>query len=280
MRVQLSRPEADVCVPDGGTLEAALDRTTHLAIGAHADDLEIMAWHGIRAGDADFAGVVCTDGRSAPRGGAHATLSDDALRELRRAEQRRTAEAGGYAAVLQLDHRSEGLRSGGDPAVEADLAAILAAAQPRVVYTHNPMDAHVTHVAVCVATIAAIRSLPARQRPRTLLGCEVWRGLDWLDEDATALPLEDEDAWAAAIAHYESQIEGGRPYPRGAVGRARANAVFGESHETGGETPTWLAIDLTPVIRPGGDDLESFVFGHLERFATRIGETLAVFDTD
>jgi LmbE family N-acetylglucosaminyl deacetylase len=277
MSLQLSQPEAAICVPDGGPLEAALERTTHLAIGAHADDLEIMAWHGIRAGGANFTGVVCTDGRGAPRGGPHAALSDDALRDLRRQEQQRAAEAGGYAAVLQLDHRSDGLKAGGDPAVEADLSAILAAAQPRVVYTHNPMDAHMTHVAVCVATIAAIRSLPAKQRPRTLLGCEVWRGLDWLDEDATALTLEDEDGWAAAISQYATQIEGGRPYPRGAIGRARANAVFGESHETGGDTPTWLALDLTPVIRPGGDDLESLVFEQLERFATRIGETLARF---
>lgn len=280
MSLQLSRPDADICVPDGGPLEAALERTTHLAIGAHADDLEIMAWHGIRAGGPNFAGVVCTDGRSAPRGGPHEALSDDALRDLRRQEQRRAAQAGGYAAVLQLDHRSDGLKSGGDPEVEADLAAILATAQPRVVYTHNPMDAHVTHVAVCVAAIAAIRSLPAKQRPRTLLGCEVWRGLDWLDEDATALTLEDEDAWAAAMGHHASQIEGGRPYPQGALGRARANAVFAESYETGGETPTWLALDLTPVIRPGGTDLESLVFEQLERFAARIGETLARFSEE
>lgn len=275
--MDLTRPDADVCVPDGGSLEAALTRTTHLAIGAHADDLEIMAWHGIRAGGANFTGVVCTDGRSAPRGGRYAELSDDALRDRRREEQRSAAQAGGYATMIQLDHRSEGLRSGGDPEVEADLAQVLAAAQPRVVYTHNPMDAHATHVAVCVATIAAIRSLPARQRPRTLLGCEVWRGLDWLDEDATALTLEDEEAWSAAMAHHDSQIAGGRPYPLGALGRARANAVFAESLETGGEAPVWLALDLTPIIRPGGGDLESFVFEHLERFAMRIGETLARF---
>ena len=279
MSLPLSQPDADRFVPDGSPLAVALSRTTHLAVGAHADDLEIMAWHGIRAGGASFTGVVCTDGRGAPRGGPHAELSDDALRALRRREQRSAAESGGYGVLLQLDHRSDGLKSGGDPAVEADLATVLSAAQPRVVYTHNPLDAHTTHIAVCVATIRAILSLPEEQRPETLLGCEVWRGLDWLDADATALPLRDEADWTAAIARHESQIDGGRPYPKGALGRAHANAVFAESGETGGDTPTWLALDLTPVIQEE-EDLEGLVFAHLERFATRVGRSLAPFSEE
>ena len=36
-------------VPDGSDLSSALARTTHLAIGAHQDDLEIFAYHGIAA---------------------------------------------------------------------------------------------------------------------------------------------------------------------------------------------------------------------------------------
>ena len=40
-------PHADVFVPDGLPPAAALARTTHLAIAAHQDDIEIMAYHGI-----------------------------------------------------------------------------------------------------------------------------------------------------------------------------------------------------------------------------------------
>ena len=40
-------PAADLFVPDGLEMPAALSRTTHLAIAAHQDDLEIMAYHGI-----------------------------------------------------------------------------------------------------------------------------------------------------------------------------------------------------------------------------------------
>ena len=38
MSLALSQTEADVFVPDGGSLPAALERTTHVAIGAHAGD--------------------------------------------------------------------------------------------------------------------------------------------------------------------------------------------------------------------------------------------------
>ena len=39
--------DVDIFIPDSASLEKALERTTHLAIGAHADDLEIFAFHGI-----------------------------------------------------------------------------------------------------------------------------------------------------------------------------------------------------------------------------------------
>ena len=57
-------------------------------------------------------------------------------------------------------------------------------------YTHNLADKHETHVAVALRTIAAIRGLPEEERPARLLGCEVWRDLDWmLDEEKVVLDL-------------------------------------------------------------------------------------------
>ena len=38
---------AEIYVPDGKSVVAALKRVTHLGIGAHQDDLEFMAFHGI-----------------------------------------------------------------------------------------------------------------------------------------------------------------------------------------------------------------------------------------
>ena len=41
--MRFNRDTADMFVPDGLPVEQALVRTTHMAFGAHQDDLEIMA---------------------------------------------------------------------------------------------------------------------------------------------------------------------------------------------------------------------------------------------
>ncbi|MGH0030270.1 MAG: PIG-L deacetylase family protein [Myxococcota bacterium] len=289
MTLRLSRPGADVYVPDGdgngdgdgADPAAALAGVTHLGIAAHADDLEIMAYHGIRLARSEpgarFGGVVCTDGRGAPRTGRFTDTSDEAMRDLRREEQREAARRGGYAAVVQLDHPSASLKQGVSADVVDDLAAVLGAARPQVVYTHNPMDAHVTHLGACVASIEAVRRLPADARPARVLGCEGWRGLDWLPaSDKTHLDLGREDAhWSGLIRAFASQTDGGRPYDEGALGRARANAVFRESHDAGGDERLWLAVDLTPTTRDGGPNRDAFVAECLERFGREVRGALA-----
>ena len=45
--MDFSRFTAETFVPDGVPSASALGRITHLGIGAHPDDLEFMAFHGI-----------------------------------------------------------------------------------------------------------------------------------------------------------------------------------------------------------------------------------------
>lgn len=45
--IPLQNPGVDIFVPDGLPVTEAAGRITHLAIGAHQDDLEFMACHGI-----------------------------------------------------------------------------------------------------------------------------------------------------------------------------------------------------------------------------------------
>ena len=67
----LHNPTADIFIPDGLAGDPAIARTTHLGIGAHQDDLEFMAFHGIAACyDSDtewFGGVTCTNGAGSAR---------------------------------------------------------------------------------------------------------------------------------------------------------------------------------------------------------------------
>src|SRR5262249_25154596 len=77
---RLSDQGAEVFVPDGRDAESALARTTHLGIGAHQDDLEIMAYHGVLQcfgyDSRWFTGVAVTNGRGSARDLAYRDFSD------------------------------------------------------------------------------------------------------------------------------------------------------------------------------------------------------------
>ena len=163
-------PDAEVFVPDNAALPGALSRVTHLAVGAHQDDLEIMAADGIlkcfQQPDKWFAGVVVTNGGGSPRTGLYAHLSDEEMMEVRRTEQKKAAIIGDYAAQFLLNHPSSAVKDGKNTDVVDDLTALLKATRPEVIYTHNPADKHDTHVGVLLKLVAALRRLPQEERPR------------------------------------------------------------------------------------------------------------------
>lgn len=270
--MQLARPEAVILVPDGAPLEAACARVTHLGIGAHHDDLEIMAYHGIetcrQTPGLFFGGVTCTDGRGSARSGAYAGYDDEAMMAVRIAEQNKAAALGEYSVMLQLGHASAEVKKPDYDVLTNDLETILKATRPRVIYTHNPADKHDTHIGVFASALRAIRRLPVPDRPEQLLGCEVWRGLDWMpDEDKVVLPLgDDEAAFKALVGMFDSQIAGGKRYDLAAAGRARANATFFASHNIDASPMAWFAMDLSPLVQDDQLDPVTLVEQHLQRF--------------
>lgn len=264
-------PRAVAFVPDGLAFDQALARCTHLGIGAHQDDLEFMAFHGIVAcRDSDiawFGGVVCTDGGGSARSGPYADHSDDALRAVRIEEQDAAARLGRYGVMIQLGHPSAAVKTPGQPDLKIDLSAILAAATPEIVYCHNPADKHDTHIGVFAATLSAIRTLPLNQRPQKVYGCEVWRDLDWmLDAEKVVLDVSGHDALAGEInALFDSQISGGKRYDLAVLGRRRANATFSNAHSCDKAQMVTFAMDLTPLAHDDSLDVASYVTGFLDR---------------
>ncbi len=279
--MQLSQQTADLYVPDGRPLMAALRRTTHLCLAAHQDDIEIMAYHGIAAGyrRRTFTGVVITDGGGSPRSGRFTDCSNEQMKRVRRAEQRRAARLGHYAVQLQLAHPSAVVKDPRRPEVVADLAAILRATTPEVVYLHNPADKHDTHVACFWRCIEALRSLPARLRPKAVYGCEVWRNLDWLP-DADKVVLNDSAnprLAAKLIGAFESQIAGGKRYDLAIAGRRLANATFHASHTTDRATALTWAMDLTPLVQDSKLSVEKYTLAHIDRLRADVAARLKRF---
>ena len=181
--MKFSRATAEVYVPDGLDAVEALNRTTHMAISAHHDDIEIMAADGVlqcfQRDDLWFCGVVVTDGSGSPRDGLYREYTDGEMREVRSKEQKKAAVVGEYGAQVLLDYPSEAVKDGANEAPVDDLYRLLKAARPETVYTHNLSDKHDSHVAVALRVIQAIRRLLPDERPGCLYGCEVWRDLDW-----------------------------------------------------------------------------------------------------
>ena len=274
--MKLSKPNVDQLIPDGTPPDEALARTTHLGVGAHPDDLEIMALHGILEcfgrQDRWFTGVTCTDGRGSSRTGVYADYSDEDMMHVRQEEQRAAARIGRYAGILQLMHTSADTKDANYTAMRDDLVEILKATRPDVVYTHNPADKHATHVGVLTSLMAALRALPPEQRPATVYGCEVWRDLDWLtDAHKVALDCSGHESLAAAlIGVFDSQIAGGKRYDLASAGRRRANATYFDSHGADTADSVIFAVDLTPVVCDDNADLATYMATFLADFSNSV----------
>jgi LmbE family N-acetylglucosaminyl deacetylase len=274
-----SRSDADVFTPDGSAPAEALARVTHLCVAAHQDDIEIMAQAGIAECHGStarfFGGVIVTDGAGSPRSGKYEKFSDAQMCAVRREEQRTAAALGRYAIQIQLAYPSAAVKTSA-VATRADLGKIFSSCTPQVVYLHNPADKHDTHVAVLLRCLEALRALPPGRRPRRVLGCEVWRDLDWLVEaDKVALDAGREPGLAAELLKvFASQIAGGKRYDLATLGRRAANATFHTSHAADKlEAITW-AMDLTPLVQDEKLDVVAFTLAYIDRLRAEVGTRL------
>ena len=258
-------PDSDIWLSDSLNLEGALGRTTHLGIGAHQDDLEFMAYEGVSAcyhqSALWFAGVTVTDGRGSSRKGPFASYTSEQIRDIRRQEQREAAEIGQYTAQIQLDYPSSELKGSGRSNVVDDIAYILERMCPQVVYLHQPADKHDSHVATLACSIEALRRVADQHLPERIIGCEVWRSLDWLaDEEKVAMVCDGyPDLMRSLFALYRSQIEGGKRYDLAVEGRRRSNATMFDSHGTDEYEALAWGVDLTPMVEQPDLSMESFI---------------------
>ncbi len=253
--MKFSQIQSNFYSPRGEDFPTALSSTTHLGIGAHADDLEILAFPGISAcyGHAKnrFSGVVVTDGAGAPRTGAFAAMSNAEMIPQRQKEQRQAADLGQYASVIQLAHPSSAVRQADRSQVVADLVKILESTRPHVLYLHNPADRHETHLAVLLACLEALHKVSAAAHPKEIYGCEVWGDLDWVPAShIVRLPCHAPAALGSSLLNcFQSQIEGGKRYDRAALGRRHAQATFGNPTQPDSDEEIVLALDLRPLLK-------------------------------
>lgn len=279
--MQFNLDTAQLFVPDDLPPDEALSRTTHLALGAHQDDLEIMAIDGIlqcfQRDDKWFTGVVVTNGRGSPRAGLYKNFSDDQMWVVRNKEQKKAAVVGEFAAQILLDYPSSAVKDGANRQPVEDIVRLFKVARPEVVYTHNLADKHETHIGVALKVIEAIRALPQTERPQKLYGCEVWRDLDWmLDTDKVAFDCSaQQNLQTALVGVFDSQVSGGKRYDLATMGRRRAHATYYASHETDVTTGLTYAMDLTPLIEDVRQDISAYVQTYIDHFTQEVTQRIS-----
>lgn len=229
-------------------------KVKYLCIAAHQDDVEIMAFHGILKGlqskKFSFAAVVTCDGAGSARSGKYAEYTDEMMKEVRILEQLKAAELGKYEYLYLLEQTSKDVKDKTNSDIVSQYIEIIKNLKPEVIYTHNLLDKHPTHVGVVLKVIEALRQLNENERPKIVYGCEVWRDLDWINDDRKiALDVSKKPKLAKDILNvFDSQIAGGKRYDLAAIGRRYANATFSSSHSVDEYKAITYAIDLTPLM--------------------------------
>ena len=259
---------AVVYIPDGAEEKKALSRTTHLAISAHQDDIEFMAYSPIAEcfGKKDqwFCGVVTTDGAGSPRSGIYANFTDEDMKKIRIAEQKKAAFVGEYSAQILLGYSSAEVKKKQNESIVSDFLSIFRAARPKYVYTHNLADKHDTHVATALKVIEALRLLEKDEKPeKVYLDCGAHPNLS-----------------RCLSSVFDSQITGGKRYDLAAEGRRLANATFSASHACDTYAGLNYAMDLTPLMADPSIDIGEYVAGFIQRFEKSVRETIQKFSGD
>ena len=283
--MKLNKVDAELFIPDGRPTEEALERTTHMAIAAHHDDIEIMAYQGIAQcfgrNDEWFCGVVVTNGAGSPRNGLYESFTDEQMQNIRKLEQKKSAYVGEYGSMALLSYESSEVKNAKSNVVIEEIKELITVAKPQIVYTHNLADKHETHVAVALRVIGAIRLLPIQLRPQKLYGCEVWRGLDWVNDNEKVLfdVSSHTNIAAAVLGVHDSQICGGKRYDLATEGRRLANATYSESHGTDNSSAISYAMDLTPLIIDDSLDVIQYIQSYIERFKNDVSSKITKFST-
>ncbi len=262
----------ELFIPNKMNEDSAIKRTTHMAIGAHQDDLEIMAYHGVsecfQNKDNHFTAVVVTNGSGSARDNIYKDYSDQEMIDVRKKEQKKAAVLGEYNVLALLNHKSSEVKNKDDVVIIEELKRLLEEAKPQVLYTHNLADKHDTHIGVVTKVIKALRLLEESDRPKKVYGCEVWRALDWVnDNEKEYLDVSKHPNLSASLVEvFDSQIIGGKRYDKATVGRRLANATFSSSHVIDTSDQITYAMDLTPLVNDPNMDIITFITDYINRF--------------
>ena len=113
--------------------------------------------------------------------------------------------------------------------------------------------------------------------PKKVIGCEVWRDLDWLPDDIKVVMdvTGHENLAAALLGVFDSQIAGCKRYDLAAMGRRKAHATFSESHGVDKTEGLIYGMDLMPLIEDSSKNPVDYAKELIQRLADDVSARLA-----
>ncbi|HBN85726.1 MAG TPA: PIG-L family deacetylase, partial [Clostridiales bacterium] len=127
--MKLVNKGAEFFVPDGKTTEESFARTTCMAISAHQDDIELMAYDGILkcfgSDDNWFYAVVVTNGAGSPRADLYEKYTDEEMITVRKVEQKKAAYIGEYSGLALLNYPSSAIKDPKNEQVVEELRELI-----------------------------------------------------------------------------------------------------------------------------------------------------------
>lgn len=269
----------NLCSNNNASIEDILERTTHLCIAAHPDDVEIMAFHGINecflSESNYFTAVIVTDGRGGERCKSYSAMSDDEFINVRKQEQIKASLIGEYNAVIFLNHSSEILKNNQHDRAIIDILNILNLSKPRYIYTHSPFDNHNTHTAVCNSLIVAAKLYENYSTIRNIYGCEVWGSLDWLPVTRkVGLDVSSNiNLQRALLGVFDTQMARGKFFDEASIGKRKYNATFESALSEDRSLGLTYAIELKKTLEPT-ETLQSFITNVINEFSLQVKKNL------
>lgn len=250
-----------------------------MAICAHGDDCELMAIDGIqrgyRASKYTFACVVTTDGADSERSGRYARTNNEKMASVVMAEQKKAANIGRYNSVYFMNYSTEEVRDQENEDIVNEYVEIIKELKPRVLYTHSILDRNVTHVAVAIKVINALRSMKKGDQPKVLYGCESERDLDWVDPSKVVTFNVSKNMRLQRqliSAHKSANLS--RDYVNAAIGRRLVNAVFNREEKRKTAKLTAKAINMTTLLRRKDYPIKRFAMSFIDDLYTEINDMM------
>jgi len=251
-------PETQIHLPAGvgfKSLGEALLATTHLLIVAHADDDLIVGAQAISetygASDQYMTAIILSASPGSGRPPGYEARSDAQMKTIRWDEQKSAANAGRYAATVQLGFSSSDIQGKNGQESVKTIVQILKLIQDHApqlakLYLHSVFDEHDTHVAASSLALEGARE--SRVKPQECWGVEVSSSLAWLPPASRALlPVTRMPLVRSLLGRYKTEIAK-RRYDRGLEGRAMANAVFQRDTGKSSKWPQLCALDYNAII--------------------------------